>query len=179
MKSSKSIPRNEYNSQSSYVEMNPPLATNQSSSADSYMVMENKFQQKASKGNSKVTRPYPRRISRRKSDDEPIFHLEGLQGINISEEESKVQPNTSQRSPISSCDLDKDKSTLERRKYKQKGNKHKDDYCFVDLGFEDTKLPGSRPRSSSKSSTEVKKRSGSFSFSNNRKWKSITFNKQK
>ena len=148
--------------------MNPPPVTNQSSSADSYMVMENKFQQKA----AIVTKLPPRRISRRESDDEPIFHLEGLQGMNISEEETKVQQNN-KKSPQSPGDLDKDKNSLEQKRYKQRGNKHKDDYCFVDLGFEDSKIPVSKPTS------EVKKRSGSFSFSNNRKWKSITFNKQK
>ena len=55
-------------------------------------------------------------------------------------------------------------SVSDQRKYK-KGNKHKGDYCFVDLGLE------------SGSSGEQKKRSSSFSHSN-RSWKTLTFNKK-
>ena len=53
-------------------------------------------------------------------------------------------------------------SADDKRKYK-KGNKHKGDYCFVDLGLEPA---------------PDKRRSSSFSCSQHKPWKTLTFNKK-
>ena len=59
-------------------------------------------------------------------------------------------------------------SADDKRKYK-KGNKHKGDYCFVDLGLEPAPAPAPGPD---------KRRSSSFSCSQHKPWKTLTFNKK-
>ena len=59
-------------------------------------------------------------------------------------------------------------SADDKRKYK-KGNKHKGDYCFVDLGLEPAPATAPGPD---------KRRSSSFSCSQHKPWKTLTFNKK-
>ena len=148
---------------SSYVEMCPPRVpvshVSQTSLSDSYMVMDTTAHRRRHTFNKLKYLPEPS-YRRRFSDDdgEEIFHFDEpstTKPIQISQKSSGKNVKTDSISPLSQED---------QKKYR-KGNKHKGDYCFVDLGFGE----------GASGATEKKR---SSSFSNNRSWKTLTFNKK-
>jgi len=162
---SKFARNHEYNSQSSYVEMAPGCghSSSQPIPSQSYVMMEARL--------PRLTQP-PASTLRREAEadtEEPIFHLEQMGAVKGDTEPPLELPSPCDQWSLHQLHRGRQQtdsisplSLSDQRKYK-KGNKHKGDYCFVDLGLE------------SGSSGEQKKRSSSFSHSN-RSWK--TFNKK-
>merc|ERR1719410_2794780 len=140
------FPRNhEYNSQSSYVEMAPgcvhsssqPIPT-QSFSADSYIMME---------AGARLPRRTQVPASNWRTEpetetEEPIFHLEQMGTVKGDCDDPPELPSPQHQWSLHQMykgrhqtDSISPLSVSDQRKYK-KGNKHKGDYCFVDLGLE-------------------------------------------
>ena len=156
---------------------NEVIATqSHSTSTDSYMMMETK-----SRGQRHPPRPPPITFSHNRhrnilDEEEPIFHLEQMtipkDDLELSLPVTKPlnftkSPSCNKEEFTGNCDSISPLSQEDQRKYK-KGNKHKGDYCFVDLGLGEDKV-GSQAQADKKRSS---------SFSNHRSWKTLTFNKK-